>query len=180
MDETIRKLERDYYSSKTAKTALALVASYIRAGVSPNKSARICLQFDACKDYFSLLYSQLLEQWKLNPVRENLVILLQLHRKFGPKPKSRIFSTFFPQYDAPRNYIYDDHENEHYGARSDVTDKILEMEIEDILDIKDNADNSDELVSEELLSIHDGPWRVEIENSLRKYFSEVLQGESYN
>jgi hypothetical protein len=79
----------------------------------------------------------------------------------------KITATFYPQVDA-RGYIRDVGTSDEV----DVTERVLELEAEEIRRLKDDDYPSDHLCHE-LAASHAGPYRVEVEQSLCSFFNVV-------
>ena len=54
----------------------------------------------------------------------------------------------------------------------DCTEQVLQMGREAALKIRDDKNESDDLVPSEILDRHNGPFRVEVESAIRKFFAE--------
>jgi len=84
---------------------------------------------------------------------------------------TRIIAKFIPQHDEnTHRMISDVVDNESGEVRFDVTDEILEMGREKALKIKDDRDESDALLTDEVKGEHDGPFRIVVEDAIRAYF----------
>lgn len=82
----------------------------------------------------------------------------------------RIIAVFIPQHED-KDFICDNPAGEH--RRFDVTEAILKMPREAALQIEDNRESSDALMTPEIMGNHDGPYRVLVEDAIRDYFSGI-------
>ena len=93
------------------------------------------------------------------------------------RPDLQVIATFYPEYMGPReNYIYPDYDSELWETTFDVTEEIIEMGIEEALQIEDNQFSSDALKPEWIDEQHDGPFKIEVEDAIREYFEQLLNG----
>ena len=81
----------------------------------------------------------------------------------------------FQQNDARGKYITD---TDNY-RKFDATEEVLAMDKKAALEIEDDTTRSDDFVSGDVLGNHNGPYRVEIAESIRKYFLEKQVEEDY-
>ena len=121
------------------------------------------------------VYLNALRKYRLDPTKQNLKEVYWIYRRLNPNLK--IEATFFPQrtYLEGGSAFYDDMTDPLWGSRYNITNKILEMDREDILKIEDHDYTSDSFIPEDILDDHyPHPHTVMVTESIQLFFDELL------
>lgn len=108
-----------------------------------------------------------LRNFIIAPSQELLILLarsrLDLH----------VIAVFNPQYSTD-DYFYLDDDSDLCGTSFDVTEKIVEMGLQEALSIEDDQEESDALLPRWIIDEHAGPFFVEVSGAIEDYFSALF------